>query len=178
MIAACDSRRTPAAETPDERAFSDSILAHLSYPVTLPGHDRVTLTSGEWEGDTTMIGRGSVWLIRSARGELSDGRFGAAVVLLADPGGTGRFFNLVPVQRTAEGPRAGRATALGDRVRPESLWVADRLVHLRLVTHDTADGLCCPTRRELQRFRVVDADSLALEHSELLERLPPDAGGA
>lgn len=151
---------------------ADSSLMQLSYPALLLGHDRVMLHDGDWEGDSSAVGRARASLSLSAHGELTTGEQGAAVVLLIDPGATGRFFDLVPVQATAGKLSAGRATALGDRVRPESLWVAKQRVFLRIVTHDFTDGLCCPTRRELQQFRLVGADSLALERRDLLERLP------
>lgn len=179
VVSACVARQPDTvARNAAAHAFSDSVLANLTYPAPLPGHGHVTLRSGEWEGDTTVLGRQRVSRILSARGQLMEGRPGAAVVLLTEPGATGRFFDLVPVYATVVGARAGRATALGDRIRPESLWVAEGRVFLRLVTHDSADGLCCPTRRELQRFRMLGADSLALEEHTLVERIPPDAGGA
>jgi hypothetical protein len=68
------------------------------------------------------------------------------------------------------------STSLGDRVVPESLWVAGGRVHLRIVTHDSTDGLCCPTRRELQVYRLL-GDSLMLERAEFVGRVPPEPLG-
>lgn len=176
--AACRGRPAPdTARAADAPALTDSVLASLGYPAPMLPGGRVRLSGGEWQGDSTFLGIQSAELRQAALGDLdADGRGDAVVVLFTDPGATGQFFDLIPVLATEAGPAVGRATALGDRVRPESIWIADGLAHLRLITHDSADGLCCPTRREAQRYRLR-GDSLVLEHAELLERIGPDLGG-
>lgn len=158
-------------------ALTDSILGDLSYPTQVLPAGRVKLAGGDWESDvldSLTLRNASANLALTAHGELSgDADDDAVVVLFTDPAATGKFFELVPVIATSAGPRAGHATLVGDRVRPESRWVADERARLRVVTQDSTDGLCCPTRRELQVYRLV-GDSLVLERSELLGHVPPE----
>ena len=175
--AGCSSPPRQHGDSANAPVLSDSALGELAYRSSTFTDRTITLHDGEWDGDSALIGRESAALRLTARGHLLDAQPPhAVVVLFVDPGATGRFFDLVPIRTTAEGPRVGRPTVLGDRVRPESLWIAGARAHLRLVVHDTTDGLCCPTRRELRRYRLVDDDSLALEHLELVERISSDAG--
>lgn len=176
-ISACVGQLPRGRERDDSRALSDSNLARLTYSTPVLGHRQVTLRDGEWEDDSTPLRRERVALLLSTRGTLASQEEWAVVVLLVDPGATGRFFEVLPVRAAAGRARAGRATELGDRIRPESLWVSNGRAHLRIVTHDTADALCCPTRREVQRYRLIPPDSLALEDRTLIERLPADPGG-
>lgn len=165
---------TRAASPPDAAALTSSVLGQLSYPTDVLPDGRVQLRDGDWEADSSSLDGASVHLATIAHGELSgDTHRDAVVILITNAGGTGRFLDLIPVLSTAGRPHVGRATPLGDRVLPESLWVAGGRAHLRIVTHDSTDGLCCPTRRELQLYRLV-RDSLVLERSELLGRLPPE----
>jgi hypothetical protein len=174
---ACESRPPASGGHAPEAAWPDSALLALTYPAPVLPAGRVTLSAGAWEGDSLAWGRQSAHIVLTARGDVAGrGQRDAAVVLFTDPGATGRFFDLIPVLGGHPGPRAGAATSLGDRVRPESVWVTGDRVHLKLVAHDTADGLCCPTRREERRYRLM-GDSLALERADLIERLPPDPGG-
>ena len=168
-------RRNPT--TARASTLTDSVLGTLTYPAPSLAASRVTLSGGDWEGDSVGTGRERAHLVFNARGDLATGGLPAAVVVLfSDPGATGTFFDIIPVRAMNGAAHPGRATALGDRVRPESLWVSNQRAHLILLAHDSTDGLCCPSRRELRHYRLL-GDSLALEGSELLARLPPGPGG-
>lgn len=170
-------RGSPTIAPRDSAVLTDSMLGQLSYPNDIVAEGRVRLHDGDWQSDSTSLDRASAHLAEIAHGELSnDGHRDAVVVLVTVGGGTGRFLDLIPVLATADGPRVGRATSLGDRVLPESLWVAGGRAHLRIVTHDSTDGLCCPTRRELQVYRLL-GDSLMLERAEFVGRVPPELRG-
>jgi hypothetical protein len=150
----------------------EEALGDLTYPSDLVPGGRIPLQRGDWQAKD---GAARATLIGSALGDLNgDGGDDAAVLLLTDTGGTGRFVELVPVMVGTRGPIVGLATFIGDRVRPESLWIADRTVHFRVVAHGPDDGQCCPTVREEHSY-LLEADSLVLERMKRLERLPAES---
>jgi hypothetical protein len=171
VAGACANHETPRSGVMSSQ-LSDSALGSLAYRIPVLSGQAVTLQNGEWAGDSGIVGRQTVSIIASAQGDMSgDGVADAVVMLLTDPGATGKFFDLVPVTAASGAPRVGRATSIGDRVRPETLWVSNGVVTLRLLTHDSTDGACCPSRREEQRFHL-SGDSLVLDGSTLLNRAP------
>jgi hypothetical protein len=163
------SRVVPALDPPGMPRLRDSTLFELRYPASeLPG-GWVKLHAGEWRDSVSTDNVREAYLTMVAHGDLNgDTLRDAAVILYTDPGATGKFFDIVPViasttkQPDVLGGTVGHGAFIGDRVRPESLWVDGHRVWLRLLTHGKDDGLCCPTEWQQRTYRLVK-DSLKLE---------------
>jgi heat shock protein HslJ len=89
-----------------------------------------------------------------AYGQL-DNREAAAVVLITQTGGTGIFYDLAIMVN-----RGGKATnvavvSLGDRIRIESLAIAENEIVVNMVTQGPGDPMCCPTRNVVAHYSLV-----------------------
>jgi heat shock protein HslJ len=89
-----------------------------------------------------------------AYGQLDD-REAAAVVTVTQTGGTGVFYDLAVVVN-----RSGKAfnvavMNLGDRVRIQSLAIADDEIVVEMMGHGPGDPMCCPTRSVVARYALV-----------------------
>jgi hypothetical protein len=163
------ARVVPALDPPGMPRLRDSTLFELRYPASeLPG-GWVKLHAGEWRDSVANGDAREAYLTMVAHGNLNgDTLRDAAVILYTDPGATGKFFDIVPViasttkQPEVLGGTVGHGAFIGDRVRPESLWIDGHRVWLRLIAHAKDDGLCCPTQWEQRTYRLVK-DSLKLE---------------
>lgn len=175
VLIAC-SKSEPAQEsrvsTPAGDQLSDQALNALRYATTQsPGGTQLDTT----QDGTESTGGQRTSIVLTARGDLSgDNKPEAVVVLFSDSGESGKFLDLVPVFADASGVRPGRPTFLGDRVRPDSLWVSGGQAYLRIVTHGPSDPACCPGQPEEHRYRLL-GDSLRLEQRKALPT--PDTTG-
>lgn len=159
----------PALDPPEMPRLRDSTLFELRYPVSELQEGWVQLHAGEWKDSASSDNVREAYLTMVAHGDLNgDSLRDAAVILYTDPGATGKFFDLVPViASTTKQPEVlagtvGHGAFIGDRVRPESLWIDGHRVWLRLIAHAENDGLCCPTLWQQRTYRLVK-DSLKLE---------------
>ena len=95
-----------------------------------------------------------------AFGDLNgDGAEDAAVILYANPGGSGTFFYLAAVINQEGNPVNLASEFLGDRVKVKSVSVQDGDMVIDLMTHGPDDALCCPTQPALWKYRLK-GDSL------------------
>jgi hypothetical protein len=169
LAIACSKSERPAAAAASTRngdPLTDDALGRIRYATTLAPAGGAAIDTTQDAADAGGAQRTSIVL--TARGDLSgDNKPEAVVVLFSDSGESGKFLDLVPVFEESSGARAGRRTFLGDRVRPDSLWVSGGRVNLRIVTHGPSDPACCPGQPEEHRYRLL-GDSLALEEKRLL----------
>lgn len=159
----------PALDPPGMPRLRDSTLFELRYPASEFQAGWVKLHAGEWRDSASSDNGREAYLTMVAHGDLNgDNLRDAAVILYTDPGGTGKFFDIVPViASTTKQPEilagtVGHSAFIGDRVRPESLWIDGHRVWLRLIAHAKDDALCCPTEWQQRTYRLVK-DSLKLE---------------
>jgi len=144
--------------------------------IIFPGFDSlsVQLVDGRGEsfdGDVLVATAGLTdWVVR---GDLDgDGVPGAVAVVWVSGGGSGTFFDLsrLELEEDAEGTSAWSwqgSVFLGDRIRVRALTLDGDVVELHLTDHGPDDGMCCPTRQTIRRYRVtatgfaeeVDAES-------------------
>ena len=94
-----------------------------------------------------------------------DGIEDVAVVLAASGGGSGTFYSLAAIVDEGETPTLAATATLGDRIRLESLTVAEGVITVQMVTHGEGDGMCCPTLRVAQRYQLTE-DGLELLSQE------------
>jgi hypothetical protein len=162
------SRIVPALDPPGMPRLRDSTLFELRYPASELAGGWVKLHAGEWRDSSNGNGR-EAYLTMVAHGDLNgDSLRDAAVILYTDPGATGKFFDVVPViasttnQPEVLGGTVGHGAFIGDRVKPESLWIDGHRVWLRIMEHAKGDDACCPTLWQQRTYRLVK-DSLKLE---------------
>jgi hypothetical protein len=122
----------------------------------------VTLTGGRFEGDPFVEGgaaRPVVSLMPEpiAYGDINDdGQADAAVILVADMGGSGSFVYLAVVGTEAGETTNLATTLLGDRVQVQSVSIEDGQIEVRLLTQGPDDPACCPTLDTIRVFSLQD----------------------
>jgi hypothetical protein len=139
-------------------ALSRESLRNTDYPSAWAPSGRVRLHDGRHR-EPAAPGSASeirVWLLdQLARWRVSGRRY-AAVVLATDPGGSGTFYELVAVEDRGGRPVAVARAELGDRVRVQSLSVAQGtgppIIRVDLVVPGPDEPLCCPTQLAVRRF--------------------------
>lgn len=163
------SRIVPALDPVGMPRLRDSTLFELSYPAAELKGGSVKLHAGEWKDSLSPDNVREAYLTMVAHGDLNgDSLRDAVVILYTDPGSTRKFFRVVPViaSTTKEPERLGGTVGygafLGDRVKPESLWIDGHRVWLRMVEPAKGDDPCCPTLWQQRTYRLV-RDSLKLE---------------
>jgi hypothetical protein len=162
-------RVVPALDPVGMPRLRDSTLFELSYPAAGMQGGSVKLHGGEWKDSLSPDNVREAYLTMVAHGYLNgDSLRDAAVILYTDPGASGKFFNILPVLASATtepevlGGGVGHGVFLGDRVKPESLWIDGHRVWLRMMEHAKGDEPCCPTLWQQRTYRLVN-DSLKLE---------------
>lgn len=127
---------------------------------------QVTLSGGRWQGPPAVPGGASVPSVRLveeaiAHGDLDgDGVPEAAVLLLAEGGGSGSFVHLAVVKAVAGRARPVAAQLVGDRIQVRDLRIDGGRVRLDAVRAGPGDAACCPGELatlgwRLQRGRLV-----------------------
>lgn len=130
-------------------------LQNTHYDSQWPANRRAKLRNGAYHEKYTFGSSDlTIWLSQKvAFGDLNgDGAGDAAVVLIADPGGSGTFFDLAVVLNEGGQPRHVASTPLGDRVRIESLAIRDRQIHVEMFVRDVGDPKDNPTKRVTRVF--------------------------
>lgn len=150
----------PAAGTSQPVELDMEALRNATYDGILNGP--VTLAGGVFEGEPFDAGGASrpvVTLLPEpvAFGDLNgDGAPDAAVVLVSDSGGSGRFVYLAAVE-LRDGAAGNMATLLlGDRVQVRSLAVEGGRLVANLLSHAPDDPACCPTQEETRYLALSD----------------------
>ncbi len=131
---------------PDAHALTREALRNAVYLSRFVGSGRVMLVDGKAE---VVDSEARVLVTLTdfvAIGDLNgDSRDDAAAILLTSMGGSGSFCDLVAVIDADGAPLHIGTAPLGDRVKPESIGIADRQVQVRMVAHKPREPLCCPT---------------------------------
>ena len=83
-----------------------------------------------------------------------DGVPDAAVVLVAQTGGSGIFYYLAPVLNQDGTPDPLTPELLGDRVELQSLAIAAEQIDVEMITAGPDDPLCCPTQQSSRTFAL------------------------
>lgn len=176
-LAGCESAEPP--EPPISVAVNSLTFEQLrnaEYRSQWPASGLARLVDGEYRepaapgAATEIVVRATDW---HAFGDLDgDGVTDAVLVLEGDPGGSGVFFDLVPVLNRGGRPVPLAPTSLGDRVEIENLAVLPNGgVSVRMIRQGPDDPQCCPSLDVTQRYR--------LEGEQLLgERPEPSRGDA
>ena len=124
-------------------------LRNAEYSLPLSGSTATVfrLSGGTFQDDAQRI---SVRLLDSATafGDLNgDGIDDAVVVLAVNTGGSGTFEYAVAVVDRKGVPQQAAYEFLGDRVRVNSVTIANRQITVDMVVAGPNDPLCCPSQR-------------------------------
>ncbi len=137
-------------------ALTPQALLNGTYRIDLFEESRrVTLLNGAFNQkqpeDFLMVS-----LIEYALGDLNgDGADDAAVILVANTGGSGSFFILAVMLNDGGKPRQAASTDLGDRVVVKSLAIQTGIITVRMKVHGPNDPACCPTVHTSWHYRLV-----------------------
>ena len=157
-LAACSSVPMPQFEG-SPQSMTATRLDYLGYRATTDHQPWIVLRDGESLA-TGREGAPSLKVRRSgphAIGDLNgDGRPDAAVVTATETGGSGTFMALAAVLDDQGTPRQVAGVPLGDRVKVDSVSIADGTIEIALVRHGPQDALCCPTQAATLRYRLAD----------------------
>ena len=108
-------------------------------------------------------------LIDYTVGDLNaDGLEDAIALLAINTGGTGTFMHLAAVIQQAGGLTHAATLLLGDRVKVESLEIADGTLQVNMITHAPDDPLCCPTEQVTRTYTLQDNRLVTPEQSQVL----------
>ena len=88
-----------------------------------------------------------------------NGKETAAVILTTAAGGSGTFYDLALLIKGRREWVNMDVAHLGDRVKIHSLTIENEMIVVDLTTQGPGDPMCCPNRREVQRF-VTDSNRL------------------
>jgi hypothetical protein len=87
-----------------------------------------------------------------------DGKPDAAVSLVTQPGGSGSFYYLVAMLDRDGLPVQGAIAFLGDRVRIQTLAVANQQIRVRMLTQGPGDPMINPTLLVERGYRLSGGD--------------------
>lgn len=98
-----------------------------------------------------------------------DGVEDAVVVLAANAGGTGIFYDLVAVLNADGQPNPVASVFLGDRVDINQIAIDRGEITVDLLTQGPRDGMCCPTLPLTLNYILQDGDLVSSTSAWLLE---------
>jgi hypothetical protein len=82
----------------------------------------------------------------------------AAVILTADPGGSGTFYYLHAIYNGGFYIYSIANIFLGDRIKIKSLKIDERLIYIDMVVHTEDDPACCPSMDSTRVFKLEGYD--------------------
>jgi hypothetical protein len=140
-------------------ALSVEALGNATYPTEHAASGSVTLVDGAYQEEAApgsaaqvqiMLDPGSV-----AYGDLNgDGVTDAAVVLIAQTGGSGTFHDLYAVLDEGGVPTPAASTLLGDRVKIQSVAIDAGAIQVEMLTQGPGDPMANPTQPITRRYRL------------------------
>jgi hypothetical protein len=164
LCAACGAGPADATATSQAAGLSEQALRGGTYD--LPDVGQVTLTDGVFASQT---GQGASETTRvdfasAATGDLDgDGVADAAVVLVAQTGGSGSFYYLVALLGDTGSPQQAAVTLLGDRIELQQLTIVNAGIVLVALMSGPDDPLCCPSQQTTSTYRLAGGALTLLE---------------
>jgi putative hemolysin len=147
----CTPKKAGAALTLDA-------LKNAEYQSEFPASKKARLADGKYEEEIVPGTASKLTLVLYpvyAMGDLNgDGADDAAVILVADSGGSGSFYHLAAVVNQNGTPKHIASTSLGDRVKIEAISIQSGVITVNMVTHGPQDPLCCPTLKAIKTFKL------------------------
>jgi hypothetical protein len=168
-LATAEPTATATVEAAAPAELTEAMLDNLDYQGIYS--ETVQLTDGKYEGEPFVEGNVLRPIVNrlplTAFGDLNgDGVNDAAVLLVEQSGGTGRFVYLAAVINQAGNLANVSTIFLGDRVSPQTLAITEGQIVMEIVTHADSDPLCCPSlmRRSIYALQgqltLISSESL------------------
>ena len=169
LAAACGRSGSPAVGKPAAQRLTLEQLRNAEYASQWTRSGKAPLVNGQYR-ESAAPGAATEVVVKAtgfyAMGDLDgDGSEDAVIVLESEPGGSGVFFDLVPVLNRGGQVEVLAPVALGDRVDINSVSLSEQKVHVRLLKHGPDDPQCCPTLDVTLHYRL-GPDGLVNEAQE------------
>jgi hypothetical protein len=158
-ISACDRPESPSrGEKSPVPGITLEQLRNTEYPSEWTRSGKALLIDGQYR-ESAAPGAATEVVVKAtsyyAIGDLDgDGSEDAVIILESDPGGSGVFFDLVPVLNRQGQPRVLAPMSLGDRVEVNGVTLQEGQVEVRLLKHGPDDPQCCPSLDVTLRYRL------------------------
>jgi uncharacterized membrane protein/heat shock protein HslJ len=150
------------------------VLQNAKYQSEFAIDGSVKLSNGTYRGKLVPDSASELIVMLSdhvAFGDLNgDGAEDAVVVLISDPGGSGRFRHLGVVINEKGSPQHVASQLLGDRVKVNSLSVRSGEVAVQMMTHGPKDPMCCPTLKVTWNYVLQEGKLVTAGVRELMRR--------
>ena len=147
--------------------LSPDTLKNLTYNSTYTRSHLAPLDNGVYT-EPAAPGSATKLLVRltdyTAYGQLN-GQDAVAVVLSADPGGSGTFYDLAVVMDQNGSPVNVATVDLGDRIKLHTLSIQDGHIVVDMIAPDAGDPMCCPSKHLIKQY-VLEGDQLLQTESE------------
>ena len=164
---------TPLTVDPtDVPALDTNALANATYQTDVTDDGTLTLTDGVYSAPTAP-GAASLVFVTSGWAPVfgdfnGDNITDAAVILVANTGGSGTFYYLHAVLNQGGVPQNVAYTLLGDRVVLNAVEIApDGTIAVAMKRQGDDDPMCCPTLDVVQTYALQE-DELALLAEEIV----------
>jgi hypothetical protein len=168
---------TLAPTAPQEVArLNEAMLKNGTYELRDIG--KFQLGEGKYEKATgsgaTQIDR--VTFVSSSWGDLNgNGIEDAAVILVAQTGGSGSFYSLVSVFNDNGTPKQAGADYLGDRIKLESMKIEQGQIVVNMLVAGPKDPLCCPSQKVTRTYAMRSGSLVLLSETVVAPTTPASA---
>jgi hypothetical protein len=136
------------------RSELEKLVKNFTYRLA-HGSETYQLKNGQFESGKPLEDYINLRLETASFGDLNhDGQLDAAVILVANFGGSGSFYELTALLSKDNQWFQTNNLELGDRVQVKSLRVSRGLIYLDLLTHKPEDPMCCPSQRRSLRYQA------------------------
>lgn len=137
--------------------ISEASLRKLvrNFEYTLDIGSKYKLEDGHFEQGQSIENFVNIRLDSSAFGDLNDdGLLDAAVILVANYGGSGFFYELTALINDGAAFHQTNSLELGDRVKIEKLRIDQGKIIINMLTHGPNDPSCCPSKKAVLFFKL------------------------
>ena len=180
LLSGCGEQKpTPNLIDGEIALLTVEVLQNATYKSEFVKAGQAQLQDGMYEEQIAPDSASKITLMLSEHVVFGDinanGIDDAAVVLEASGGGSGTFYTLAIIINRLGNPYHIHSANLGDRIRVESLEIADYVITVRMLAHGEGDAMCCPTQAEVRRYNLGFGVLRLLERITLAGKLTEDA---
>lgn len=150
--------------TPTVAPLTLDALKNAEYQSEYPASRKAKLTDGTYKEKVTPNSPTElvIKLDQVAVGDLNgDGAPDAAVVLIAQPGGSGTFYDLAAVLNQNGTPKHVASALLGDRIKINSITVQAGEIVVDMVIQGPKDPMTKPTLAVTRKYKLQDGKLVA-----------------
>jgi len=145
----------PSWQAEEEKSSLQQIVKNYEY--LLDDGSKYKLQDGHYQQGKSIDDFVDIRLDSAAFGDLNnDGRPDAAVILVANYGGSGSFYTLTALVNEGKGFSQTNNLELGDRVNIKKLEIAQGKIKIDMLTHGPNDPSCCPSKKAILFFKLIN----------------------